>query len=346
MSSIWLEKNVAEYTLKSADITTLITTQVNSDTLGIPLSKLAGIVATSTEVEGKTIVQGFQKEINVTDYNLDLITSVNAHYISAVFINLIVPKGAYANLATAQTALAGTKIFYQLAVPQLINLTALGKADGELSSFANGTSILDADTFHVPSVQFSVPSNTGSQISSLLESANAQAKQLEAKAPLANPVFTGTQTLPNIVTNGIKFPATQVPSADPNTLDDYEEGTWIPVLTNATSGSQYTITSAIGYYTKIGRWVNATAFFYVTDVPSSGIYPICNAPFTPSDNAQGKIIGTFAFGVSSFCVGYQSGYIQKQDSSYYFIANGTDNRNFASTVRANDYVTVSYSYEV
>jgi hypothetical protein len=29
--------------------------------------------------------------------------------------------------------------------------------------------------------------------------------------------------------NGITFPATQVPSADANTLDDYEEGTWTPV---------------------------------------------------------------------------------------------------------------------
>ena len=42
-----------------------------------------------------------------------------------------------------------------------------------------------------------------------------------ALLPKHNPVATGTQTLPNIVTDGIKFPATQVPSADPNTLDDY-----------------------------------------------------------------------------------------------------------------------------
>ncbi len=28
--------------------------------------------------------------------------------------------------------------------------------------------------------------------------------------------------------DGIKFPATQVSSADVNQLDDYEEGTWTP----------------------------------------------------------------------------------------------------------------------
>jgi hypothetical protein len=44
------------------------------------------------------------------------------------------------------------------------------------------------------------------------------------------PDATGTVvisgTTPSL--NGITFPATQVASADANTLDDYEEGTWTP----------------------------------------------------------------------------------------------------------------------
>ena len=53
----------------------------------------------------------------------------------------------------------------------------------------------------------------------------------------------------------VAFPATQVASADPNTLDDYEEGTWTPVLTfgGANVGASYS--SQIGHYTKIGRLV-------------------------------------------------------------------------------------------
>lgn len=52
-----------------------------------------------------------------------------------------------------------------------------------------------------------------------------------------------------------KFPATQNASADGNTLDDYEEGSWTPVLGGAggTSGQAY-ITQD-GRYVKIGRWV-------------------------------------------------------------------------------------------
>lgn len=46
----------------------------------------------------------------------------------------------------------------------------------------------------------------------------------------------------------IVFPATAVPSSDPNTLDDYERGTWTPTGANSP-------TSPLGAYTKIGKEV-------------------------------------------------------------------------------------------
>jgi hypothetical protein len=52
--------------------------------------------------------------------------------------------------------------------------------------------------------------------------------------------------------NGVTFPATQVPSADANTLDDYEEGTWTPTLSGPTSVSYV---ERQGFYTKIGNMV-------------------------------------------------------------------------------------------
>ena len=51
----------------------------------------------------------------------------------------------------------------------------------------------------------------------------------------------------------LTFPTTAVPSSDPNTLDDYEEGTWTPV-----KGAGTAFTSAAGRYTKIGNLVVAT----------------------------------------------------------------------------------------
>jgi hypothetical protein len=62
--------------------------------------------------------------------------------------------------------------------------------------------------------------------------------------------------------NGIQFPATQSPSADANTLDDYEEGTYTPTITG--SSSNPTVTGTIlGNYIKIGRQVTAWIQFNI-----------------------------------------------------------------------------------
>lgn len=57
----------------------------------------------------------------------------------------------------------------------------------------------------------------------------------------------------------IKFPATQNASTDANTLDDYEEGTWTPVLRDASAGNAATTTQSAGFYTKVGNLVHVRA---------------------------------------------------------------------------------------
>jgi len=74
---------------------------------------------------------------------------------------------------------------------------------------------------------------------------------------LAN-TWTGQQTIStsalDLVVGQIKFPATQNASADANTLDDYEEGSWTPVL--AATGATFSYNgSTEGRYTKIGNRV-------------------------------------------------------------------------------------------
>ena len=54
---------------------------------------------------------------------------------------------------------------------------------------------------------------------------------------------------------GITFPATQSASSNANTLDDYEEGTWTPVIGGTTSESGQTYSGQTGNYTKVGRLV-------------------------------------------------------------------------------------------
>jgi hypothetical protein len=66
------------------------------------------------------------------------------------------------------------------------------------------------------------------------------------------PTLAGLLTL---TAGQIKFPATQNASSNANTLDDYEEGTWVPVLGGSGGTSGQTYTAQNGYYVKIGSVV-------------------------------------------------------------------------------------------
>lgn len=58
----------------------------------------------------------------------------------------------------------------------------------------------------------------------------------------------------------LKFPSTQVPSSDANTLDDYEEGTWTPALTFGAPGDQvFAYSVQRGDYIKVGKMVSIQA---------------------------------------------------------------------------------------
>jgi hypothetical protein len=59
-------------------------------------------------------------------------------------------------------------------------------------------------------------------------------------------------------TYGIRFAATPFPSANPKTLDDYEEGFWTPVLGGDTGTSGQSYDYQQGYYVKIGKTVYFT----------------------------------------------------------------------------------------
>ena len=95
--------------------------------------------------------------------------------------------------------------------------------------------------------------------------------------------FTGTQTITKIdlASGQIKFPAAQSASADANTLDDYEEGTWTPL-----DSSDNTI--GAGYYVKIGRIV----FIYlIINTNSVSTQSVKGLPFTVASGYSGLYWG-------------------------------------------------------
>jgi hypothetical protein len=106
------------------------------------------------------------------------------------------------------------------------------------------------------------------------------------------PAVTGTAvvtgTTPTL--NGITFPATQVPSADANTLDDYEEGTWTATYI---AGDNITGTPTLsqGRYTKVGNIVNVSGKITATVTSSNTFtYTIFPLPFTPAYITTGSAV--------------------------------------------------------
>ena len=88
---------------------------------------------------------------------------------------------------------------------------------------------------------------------------------------------------------GISFPATQNASADANTLDDYEEGTWTPTVAGVT------LASSVGAYTKTGRNVHvAFDITWPTTTDATNV-TISALPFAAANNS-----GVMATGYSTY----------------------------------------------
>jgi hypothetical protein len=105
----------------------------------------------------------------------------------------------------------------------------------------------------------------------------------------------------NLSGGQIAFPATQVPSADANTLDDYEEGTWTPTIATGT------FTARRPRYTKIGRMVTVSAYVdSFSDRSTAATVQIGGLPF--AGNADIESVGSIfmRYSNNSVCAAYIS----------------------------------------
>ena len=98
---------------------------------------------------------------------------------------------------------------------------------------------------------------------------------------ISTPTMTGQATIPTINLTGgqITFPATQSASADANTLDDYEEGTWTPVVAGGSTAGAGTYSSQEGTYTKIGNMVIVNCFINWSAHTGTGSFTVTGLPF-------------------------------------------------------------------
>jgi len=145
---------------------------------------------------------------------------------------------------------------------------------------AGSVTLSPADT--ASNVTVTIPASTATLV-------NASSTQTLTNKTIASLVTTGTATFGGLIDTGstgqIQFPATQNPSSNANTLDDYEEGTW----TSSIAASENIASPALssGTYTKIGRLVVLSGLIGGTVTSANAaVYAIFNLPFVSSSSTD------------------------------------------------------------
>jgi hypothetical protein len=167
-----------------------------------------------------------------------------------------------------------------------------------------------------------------------------------------NCVSVGNAT-PSTSGAGITFPATQSASTDANTLDDYEEGTWTPVISNAGTDVGATYLYRSGRYVKIGNTVWVSFGFRLSGVGSGGslnIY-INGLPFAANtygayqEPATAGAAGNLNNAANAVMVRY---YPAGSGSTLIFtrLANGGDTQWLYNDLTSTSFLSAQLSYTV
>jgi hypothetical protein len=169
----------------------------------------------------------------------------------------------------------------------------------------------------------------------------ATASNFTQTLPAADGTVVITGTTPTL--NGITFPATQVPSADANTLDDYEEGTWTATLIGATTPPTIPVTTT-GKYVKIGKQITcACGFSNVDTTGASGPLTITGLPFAADGGVPQTGCPPMLYSLP--CSGnYNVWYIVSSQLNLYHISNaaGWNQENISAGTGKYVWATVTY----
>ena len=118
---------------------------------------------------------------------------------------------------------------------------------------------------------------------------------------------------------GIAFPATQNASANANTLDDYEEGTWTPSL-----GGNTTYTQQAGTYKKVGALVYVSGVLQINVLGTGSASQMSGFPFAGTAGPRNTISLSYWSGTVGALV-----YL-----AFYLPSSGTTSNTIATTAAA------------
>jgi hypothetical protein len=121
---------------------------------------------------------------------------------------------------------------------------------------------------------------------------------------------------------GITFPATQSASTDANTLDDYEEGSWTPVIVGSSTAGTASHSLQIGRYTRIGRMVQFECAVEYSAGTGTRNLRVSGLPFTVVGNSFPPTTCNLD-GITLSANNYASPYVQSGDTYILMSQNPT-----------------------
>jgi hypothetical protein len=172
----------------------------------------------------------------------------------------------------------------------IITATSFSGSGSGLTGIVNsGITTVAAGSTSAPSISPTGDSNTGIFFPSADTIAFAEGGAEAARFNSSGELLVGT-TSSTVnggklqISNGITFPATAVACTNANTLDDYEEGTWTPVV--SFGGASVGITGTFtGTYTKIGNSINVYfRILFTSKGSSTGTMKVAGLPFASAFN--------------------------------------------------------------
>lgn len=140
---------------------------------------------------------------------------------------------------------------------------------------------------------------------------------LASVLPTTGGALTGLLDLSSTSAGQIKFPASQNASADANTLDDYEEGAWTPVLGGSGGTTGQTYATQAGSYIKTGKQVSASCVIALTTKGTITNYAqIQGLPFVSQNTTSYRYAANVAeFSNLATSWAWLTGYISENDSA-------------------------------
>jgi hypothetical protein len=192
---------------------------------------------------------------------------------------------------TLPNASAQGDIFYSTAANAMTVLVKNTSATRYLSNTGTSNDPAWAQVALATGVSGTLPiANGGTALTAYTANRILYASATDVIGTHASLTFDGT----TLVTAGqLKFPATQAASADVNTLDDYEEGTWTP-SDGSGAGLALTVPANNCQYIKVGQLVVASFRLSYPATADTSACTIAGLPFTCQNTANSVYGGFFS----------------------------------------------------